>query len=264
VVGEASTTGSSSAQGPGAAVVDDSALACVQPPDPEFDKESPWSQDLGRRLERVLPRLEHCSRELGPDDDALITLRLVYAKDGSPVSQHVVSSTENACRVSDCLKRELGKIESSSLYIDKASIDLTLALARGTAPERVRTPVDPLTPDEAPVSADGCVDAEVARLSRPAVREVVSGTYDELQRCYGGALTRNHSAAGKVTFEFVIGQSGAVAEAWARDATLYDCEAINCMLAQFRGLSFPEPVGRSVRVIYPINYVVEQQPVSLR
>jgi hypothetical protein len=36
------------------------------------------------------------------------------------------------------------------------------------------------------------------------------------------------------------------------------------MLVQFRALSFPEPVGRSVRVIYPINYVLEQQSVTLR
>ena len=38
------------------------------------------------------------------------------------------------------------------------------------------------------------------------------------------------------------------------------CAAIDCMLGHFRALSFPEPVGRSVRVIYPINYVLEQQP----
>jgi hypothetical protein len=263
-VGTAVPPASSSAPSPIASVPIDPELACVQPPDPELDKESPWSQEIGQRLEQALPGLKHCSLDLAPDDDATITLRLVYAKDGSAISQHVVTSTANACSASDCLERELGKIKSPSLYIDKASIDLTLALARGAAPKRVREPVDPLTPDEAPVSAGGCVDVEIARLSQPAVREIVSGTYDELQRCYGEALARNHSATGKVTFEFVIGQSGAVAEAWARDATLYDCQAIQCMLAQFRGLSFPEPVGRSVRVIYPINYVLEQQPVTLR
>jgi hypothetical protein len=36
------------------------------------------------------------------------------------------------------------------------------------------------------------------------------------------------------------------------------------MLEQFRGLSFPPPVGRSVRVIYPLNYLIEQPSVSLR
>lgn len=242
----------------------DGSLECIAPPDPELDQESPWSRELGERLAQMFPRLRRCTLDLPADDDAMVTLRLVYAKDGTPTSQHVVTGTSNACAASECLKQELANVHSPRLYIDKASIDLTLALARGAVPTRVAEPVDPLTPEEAPVSSNGCVDPEVARLSQSAVREIVSGTYDELQRCYGQALTRNHSATGKVTFEFVIGQNGSVAEAWARDATLHDCVAIDCMLSQFRGLSFPEPVGRSVRVIYPINYVLEQQAVTLR
>jgi hypothetical protein len=238
-------------------------MACLEPPDPELDQESPWSRDVGQRLEQVLPALRRCTLDLDPEDEASITLRLVYGKDGSPISQHVVTSTSNACAASECLKQELSAVRSPRLLIDKASIDLTLALARNAVPVRVQQPVDPLTPEDA-VSANGCVDAEVARLSQAAVRKIVSTSYDELQNCYGEALTRNHSATGKVTFEFVIGQNGAVSAAWARDATLQDCPAIECMLAQFRGLSFPEPVGRSVRIIYPIAYVLEQQPMQLR
>jgi hypothetical protein len=234
------------------------------PPDPEFEKESPWALEIGERLSRALPNLRHCTLDLAADDPATITLRFVYSKDGRPASQHVVTSTSNACSASECIKQELGRINSPQLYIDRASIDMTLALERGKTPERVREPVDPLTPEEAPIGANGCVDPQVARLSQSAVREIVSGTYDNLERCYGEALSRDHRAEGKVTFEFVIGQDGAVPEAWARDATLHDCEAIECMLGQFRALSFPVPVGRSVRVIYPISYVVEQQPVTLR
>lgn len=256
-----------SAQEASAAPAVDPSLACVQPPDAELEKESPWSRDIGQRLEGVLPALRRCTLDLPPEDEASITLRLVYAQDGSPISQHVVTSTSNACAASECLKQTLSTVHSPRLYIEKASIDLTLSLARDAIPERVSEPVDPLTPADAVAiasSADGCVDADVARLSRPAVREIVSTTYQELQACYGQALMRDHSATGTVTFEFVIGQNGAVSEAWAREATLYDCPAIECMLAQFRALSFPQPVGRSVRVLYPIQYVVEQSPVSLR
>lgn len=241
-----------------------SSLECVQPPDPELDQESPWSRELGQRLEQVFPRLRRCTLDLASDDAARITLRLVYAKDGSPTSQHVVTGTSTACAASECLEQALASVRAPRLYIDKASIDLTLTLAHDAVPERVSEPVDPLTPEETEVSANGCVDPAVARLSQSTVREIVSTTYEELQSCYGQALARNHSAQGKVTFEFVIGQNGGVAEAWAREATLHDCVAIDCMLAQFRGLSFPEPVGRSVRVIYPISYVLEQQPVTLQ
>jgi hypothetical protein len=239
-------------------------LVCVQPTDPELDKESSWSKELGRMIERQLPRLRACSLDLPPEDEGQITLRLVYRKDGSAVSQHVVTSTSNACAASECLKRELSSIEAPELLIERAALDLTLRLERDAVPTRLTDPVDPLTPDESTVSVGGCVDDEIARLSQAKVREVVTTTYDQLQACYGEALMRDHAATGKVTFEFVIGQNGRISDAWASDATLRDCAAIECMLSQFRALSFPEPVGRSVRVIYPISYVVEQSPVTLR
>jgi hypothetical protein len=256
----------------------DASLECVDPPDPELDKESPWSRELGQRLERELQSLQRCSHDL-PDGEQELTLRLVYQKDGSPLSQHVVTSTPGACPASECLKQALASVRGPKLIIDKASIDLTLSLSRDAAPQRVSGPVDPLTPEEAAVpspsgssssssrSVDyskGCVDPEVARLSQAKVREVVSTTYPRLQTCYGEALVRDHHATGKVTFEFVIGQDGAVAEAWARDASLHDCTAIRCMLTEFRALHFPEPVGRAVRVIYPISYLVAQAPVTLK
>jgi hypothetical protein len=238
-------------------------MECVVPPDPELDKESSWSREIGQRLERALATLQSCSAELTADDESL-TLRLVYASDGSPVSQHVVTSTPGACAASECLKRGLASVRSPALIIDKASIDLNLSLARHRAPERSIEPVDPLTPEPLAPDAEGCVDPEVARLSRVAVRQIVSTTHRELQKCYGQGLQRNHSLTGKVNFVLVIGHDGAVSEAWAREATLGDCEAIQCMLTQFRGLHFPEPVGRSVRVLYPINYLLEQSPVTLR
>ena len=238
-------------------------LECVVPPDPELEKESTWSREVGQRLERELSKLQSCSAGLPPEEQAL-TLRLVYAKDGSPLSQHVVTSTPNACAAVECLKRGLASVRGPELVIDKASIDLNLALAPNQPPRRSAEPVDPLAPEPLPENADGCVDPEVARLSRVAVRETVSTAYPGLERCYALALERDHTVTGKVNFEFVIGRDGAVAETWAREATLPDCGAIRCMLDQFRALHFPEPVGRSVRVLYPISYVVEQSPVILR
>jgi hypothetical protein len=256
----------------------DASLQCVDPPDPELDKESPWSRELGQRLERELQNLRRCTQGL-PDGEQELTLRFVYQKDGSPLSQHVVTSTPGACAASECLKQALASVRSPKLIIDKASIDLTLSLSRDATPQRSSGPVDPLTPEETAVStpsapsapdpsqrdwSNGCVDPEVALLSQAKVREVVSTTYPRLQACYGQALARDHHAAGKVTFEFVINQDGAVGEAWAREASLRDCTAIRCMLSEFRTLGFPEPVGRAVRVIYPISYVVEQAPVTLQ
>lgn len=240
-------------------------LECVQPADPEFDKESTWSKEMGQRLNRALPTLRRCAPALPAGEEARVTLRMVYEHDGAPASQHVVQSTPNGCAVTECLKQGLARVLSPPLLIEEASYDIALVLTPGAAPERADEAPDVLPPDEAVAKApNNCVDPAVARLSMGKVREVVATSYDELEKCYGEALTRDHAAAGNVTFEFVIGHEGEVSSAQARSATLQDCTAIRCMLDQFRGLAFPQPVGRSVRVIYPIQYVVEQAPVSLR
>ena len=256
-------TGSTAQASAGSTPVAAAPLECVVPRDPELDKESAWSREVGQRIERELSKLQSCNAGLPPEEQTL-TLRLVYAKDGSPLSQHVVASTAGACAASECLKRALANVRSPALLIDKASIDLSLALAPDQAPQRRAEPTDPLTPESLPGAAEGCVDADVARLSRVKVREVVSTAYADLKACYGKGLERDHALAGRVDFEFIIGQDGLVSEAWAREATLGDCDAIRCMLTEFRALHFPEPVGRSVRVLYPINYLLEPTSVTLR
>jgi hypothetical protein len=245
---------------PSAPVVDD-VHACVTPPDPELEKESPWSQEIGRQLGLELPNVRHCTRQLPPDTRAELRLRLVYGQDGRPLSQHVVSSSPEACAIAECVKQELADVNATKLLIDRGSYDLALVLERDKVPEQLAEPIDPLGSDDAPAA---CVDPEIARLSHGVVREVVSGTYDKLKDCYGQALVRNHEATGTVTFEFVIGQQGEMESVQARESTLADCGAVQCMLAELRPLHFPAPVGRAVRVIYPIKYLLElQQPVKL-
>jgi hypothetical protein len=237
-------------------------LECVTGPDPEIEKESPWSKETGGRLDRLLPRLAACTRAL-PAGETELTLRLVYGPDGASTSQHVVRSTAAGCEVSSCLMRELTSVPSPKLLIERASYDIALVLERGSA-RRASEPPPVLASDEEEPSGSSCVDPAIAALSRKKIKEVVSSSFPDLRNCYGQALMRDHRIVGNVTFEFVIGPAGKVARAQVREASLPDCNAIQCMLAEFRGLEFPEPVGRSVRIIYPINYVIEQEPVTLR
>jgi hypothetical protein len=236
------------------------ALECVTGPDPEIEKESPWSKETGERLDRLLPHLGPCTRGLPPGETE-ITLRLVYGPDGSSTSQHVVRSSAAACEVSACLMRELTQVPAPKLLIDRASYDIALVLERGSARRAAEAPEVLGEADSDPAS---CVDPAIAALSRAKIKEIVSTSYSDLRTCYGQALMRDHSATGNVTFEFVIGQAGKVARAQVRDATLPDCGAIQCMLSEFRALEFPPPVGRSLRVIYPIKYMINQEPVALK
>jgi len=235
-------------------------LECVMGPDPELERESEWSIETGRRLDRALPRLAACTRGLASGDHE-ITLRLVYRSNGTSASQHVVRSSPNACAAAACLMRELGSVPGPPLLIDHNSYDIALLLKRGVV-RRASEPPDALVSDGE--SGASCADAAIAALSRGKIKDVVKSAFPGLRSCYGEALMRDHEATGNVTFEFVIGQSGKVAGAQVRDSTFPDCIAIQCMLERFRGLEFPSPVGRSVRIVYPISYVIEQAPVALR
>lgn len=235
-------------------------LECVTGPDAEIDEESPWSKETGARLERLLPSLGACAA--GISQPAELTLRLVYGPDGKSTSQHVVRSSPAACAATECLKKGLTQIVSPKLVIERASYDIALVLERGRIRRADEAP-DALVEESEPPAAS-CVDPAIAALSREKIKEIIGSSFTDLKTCYSQALVRNHSAAGNVTFEFVIGAAGEVARAQVRDATLHDCTAIQCMLSEFRSLAFPPPVGRSVRIIYPINYIVEQPPVALR
>jgi hypothetical protein len=237
-------------------------LDCVTGVDPELDKESPWSKETGERLDRQLERLAPCTRGLPPGDTEL-TLRMVYGPDGFSTSQHVVRSSAAGCDVSACVMRELAQIPSPKLSIDRASYDISLVLQRGSARRAPDAP-EVLAEDPEDTGGGSCVDPAITALSRAKIREVVSTTFTDLKQCYGQALMRDHAVTGNVTFEFVIGQGGKVARAQIREATLPDCAAIQCMLAEFRGLEFPAPIGRSVRIVYPIRYMVEQAPSKLQ
>src|SRR5688572_28852890 len=200
-------------------------LECVTGPDPEIDQESPWSKETGARLDRLLPNLSACAKGLSEPGE--LTMRLVYGPDGKSISQHVVRSTPSACAASECLRKGLTQIVSPKLVIDRASYDIALVLERGTIRRADGAP-DSLV-DETEPGAASCVDPAVTALSRAKIKEVVGSSFTDLKSCYGQALMRNHSAAGNVTFEFVIGPGGEVARAQVRDATLPDCTAIQCM-----------------------------------
>lgn len=241
-------------------------MSCVVPADPELDQATPWSQALGRRLERALPKLDRCSMGLPSGEEARVTLRLVYAKDGTPVSRHVVDGTPNACPLVECLEQELAQVKSPKLLIDRGSYDLALVLERGQAARRDNDSEasDPLTSQSTLNAGVSCIDPQAALFSQKNLLEILRSADGGLQACHDQAIVRDHDAAGRVKFELVIGHAGEVVSAEAREATLMDCDAIHCMLEQFRALRFPAPVGRSVRLVYPVNYRIEQPPVSFR
>jgi cell division septation protein DedD len=89
-------------------------------------------------------------------------------------------------------------------------------------------------------------------LDRGEIQRVINSHIHELQGCYERQLIVSPNLSGKVSFEWVIGTSGAVTSVKIKTSTLSSNEATSCMQAAIRRWQFPSPSGGSVTVIYPI------------
>jgi len=93
-------------------------------------------------------------------------------------------------------------------------------------------------------------------LSPDLIRRVVLRNIGQVNRCYGLALTRNPTLAGRLSLRFVIDASGRVVTA-APDpgSTLRDAAFDLCMTAAVRRWVFPAPGGGGVvSIVYPFVF----------
>jgi hypothetical protein len=90
------------------------------------------------------------------------------------------------------------------------------------------------------------------QLDRGEIQRVINAHIFELQGCFERQLISSPNLAGKVSFEWVIGLSGAVTTVKIKSSTLSSNEATSCMQAAIRRWQFPSPKGGQVTVIYPI------------
>jgi hypothetical protein len=80
-------------------------------------------------------------------------------------------------------------------------------------------------------------------LSKTSVRKVVEGELDTIRECYGAALARAPTIAGKVGVSFVISGTGKVPTSVVQEATLRDPALGTCIAKAMKGLQFPAPRG---------------------
>jgi Ca-activated chloride channel family protein len=92
------------------------------------------------------------------------------------------------------------------------------------------------------------------RLPPEAVRRIVRLNFGRFRACYERGLTRNPDLAGRVSTRFVIDRAGGVAATSNAGSDLPDAEVVACVVRSFGALSFPQPEGGIVTVIYPIVF----------
>jgi hypothetical protein len=90
------------------------------------------------------------------------------------------------------------------------------------------------------------------RLPPEVIQRIVRQNYGRFRMCYEQGLGRNPNLQGRVSVRFVIGRDGSVSNVSNGGSDLPDSGVVSCVLSAFYGLSFPQPEGGIVTVVYPI------------
>jgi hypothetical protein len=92
------------------------------------------------------------------------------------------------------------------------------------------------------------------RLPQEVIQRIVRQNFGRFRLCYENGLRTNPNLAGRVTVKFVIDRSGSVSTASDGGSEIPDQGVVQCVVRGFGNLSFPQPEGGIVTVVYPIIF----------
>lgn len=94
------------------------------------------------------------------------------------------------------------------------------------------------------------------RLPPEAIQRVVRQNFGRMRQCYESSLLRQPTLEGRISVKFIIGRDGAVAMASANESSFSDSSVDACVVRAFQDMSFPQPEGGIVTVVYPLTFSV--------
>jgi hypothetical protein len=92
------------------------------------------------------------------------------------------------------------------------------------------------------------------RLPPEVIQRIVRQNFGRFRLCYENGMRTNPNLAGRVAVKFVIDRSGSVSTASDGGSDIPDQGVISCVVRGFGNLSFPQPEGGIVTVVYPIIF----------
>jgi hypothetical protein len=92
------------------------------------------------------------------------------------------------------------------------------------------------------------------RLPPEVIQRIVRQNFGRFRLCYENGLRNNPNLQGRVGVRFVIGRDGAVSNTSNGGSDMPDSGVVNCVVRSFQSLSFPQPEGGIVTVVYPIMF----------
>ncbi len=92
------------------------------------------------------------------------------------------------------------------------------------------------------------------RLPPEVISRIVRQNFGRFRLCYENGLRTNPNLQGRVAVKFVIDRTGSVTTATDGGSDLPDSSVVACVVRGFSNLSFPQPEGGIVTVVYPIVF----------
>jgi hypothetical protein len=92
------------------------------------------------------------------------------------------------------------------------------------------------------------------RLPPEVIQRIVRQNFARFRLCYENGLRNNPNLQGRVAVKFVIDRQGAVVMTSDGGSDLPDAGVVSCVVRGFGNLSFPQPEGGMVTVVYPIVF----------
>jgi hypothetical protein len=153
---------------------------------------------------------------------------------------------------------------NSSPLADSAAVKVPSNGTESVATPPTNLPKYPCEPPAALEATKGSLDAGAprdagglvnGRLPPEVIQKIVREHFDEYRRCYEAGMRRNPNLSGRVAIKFIIDRSGGVRDSHPMCTSFPDDEVVRCVVEGFERLSFPEPEGGMVTVVYPITFI---------
>ena len=106
---------------------------------------------------------------------------------------------------------------------------------------------------EAPHIREGATSVN-GRLPPEVIQRIVRQHFGRFRLCYENGLRTNPNLQGRVAVRFVIDRGGAVTTSSDGGSDLPDSSVVSCIARAFRNMSFPQPEGGVVTVVYPMSF----------
>ena len=92
------------------------------------------------------------------------------------------------------------------------------------------------------------------RLPPEVIQRIVRQNFGRFKLCYEEGLRGNPSLTGRVAVKFIISRDGSVGTTQDGGSDIPDASVTQCVVRGFSNLTFPQPQGGIVTVVYPITF----------